>query len=474
MSSLFAPPPPCLSADGCAPLPMSLDSKPSMELNPVAKELLAKIEDRTATVAVVGLGYVGLPLLHAMHQAGFRAIGYDRDERKVEMLQKGQTYLHHLGTEMVTTLSGSDRFEPTCDPAKLADADAVILCVPSPLGKHNEPDMSYIVNSTEMVARYLKRGQLVSLESTTYPGTTRGDCLPILEKTGLKAGEDFFMAFSPEREDPGRKSHDTKTIPKLVGGTDPASTKLAHTLYSAAVAQAIAVDSAEIAEAAKLLENIYRAVNIALVNELKPVLQTMDIDIWKVVDAAATKPFGFQAFYPGPGLGGHCIPIDPFYLTWKAKEFGHNTKFIELAGEINSAMPRYVVERTMDGLNACGKAMKGAKVLIAGVAYKPDVDDIRETPAAAIITMLQERGADTEYHDPHVPVFPRMRRYGDLPDLESVQLTAEKIKAADAVLVVTNHKAIDWELIARNASLVVDTRNTMAPFTPLSGLLVQA
>ena len=473
MKSLFAPRPagdvPAAPArPASSPNPMS-----TPELNPLGQALLEKIENRTACVGVVGLGYVGLPLLSAMHEAGFRVVGYDRDERKIEKLRRGETYLHHLGAKMVTDLAGSDRFVATSDPQELTAADAIILCVPTPLGKHKEPDMSYIEASTQMVAKVLKPGQLVSLESTTYPGTTRGECQPILESTGLVGGKDFFLAFSPEREDPGRKSHDTKTIPKLVGGVDPQSTHLATKLYSAAVKQAIAVDSAEVAEAAKLLENIYRAVNIALVNELKPVLQTMGIDVWKVVDAAATKPFGFQAFYPGPGLGGHCIPIDPFYLTWKAKEFGHNTRFIELAGEVNNAMPGYVIERTMHGLNEHGKAMRGAKVLVLGIAYKPDVDDIRETPAAEIITMLQERGAEVSYHDPHCPVFPKMRHY-DLADLESVPLTETAVTDADCVLIVTNHAAIDWQMVANRAKLVVDTRNSMAPFAPIAGLLVQA
>lgn len=439
--------------------------------SPAARDLLQKLEDRTATIGVVGLGYVGLPLLSAMHDAGYPVVGYDRDESKIVKLKAGKTYLHHLGTEMVTKLAGSDRFLPTTDADELGKADVIILCVPTPLGKHLDPDMSYIVSSTEMVAERLRPGQLICLESTTYPGTTRGDCVPILEKTGLKAGQDFFIAFSPEREDPGRKSHDTRTIPKLVGGTDADSTVLATTLYRAAIAEVVPVDSAEIAEAAKLLENIYRAVNIALVNELKPVLHSMGIDVWKVVDAAATKPFGFQAFYPGPGLGGHCIPIDPFYLTWKAKEFGHRTKFIELAGEINSAMPRYVVQRTMEGLNQVGKAVHGAKVLVLGIAYKPDVDDIRETPAAEIITLLQEFGAEISYHDPHCPVFPSMRHY-DLADLESVELTPATLAAADAVLIVTHHQAIDWKCVADHAELVIDTRNAMAPHMPIRGTYV--
>ncbi|MCC6782613.1 MAG: nucleotide sugar dehydrogenase [Planctomycetes bacterium] len=442
-------------------------------LPPHAQALLTKLEKRTATVGVVGLGYVGLPLLHAMHEGGFRAVGYDIDHRKVEMLRRGETYLHHLGTEMVTTLSKSKRFHATSNPDELADADVIILCVPTPLGRHLEPDMSFIEKSTEMVAARLRPGRLVVLESTTYPGTTREDCKPILERSGLRCGEDFFLAFSPEREDPGRTSHNTRTIPKLVGGLDAASTKLAATVYAAAVAQVVPVDSAEIAESAKLLENIYRAVNIALVNELKPVLSAMGIDIWKVIDAAATKPFGFQAFYPGPGLGGHCIPIDPFYLTWKAREFGHHTKFIELAGEINSAMPRWVVHRTGEALNQVGKALKGSNVFVIGIAYKPDVDDIRETPAAEIITELQHLGANVSYHDPHCPVFPRMRSY-DLADLESQPLTAETIRGADVVLIVTHHKAVDWKSIAQHARVVVDTRNMMAPFTPIPGLLVQA
>jgi UDP-N-acetyl-D-glucosamine dehydrogenase len=441
--------------------------------SPAARQLLEKIDARTARVGVVGLGYVGLPLLHAMHEAGFPVVGYDRDDSKIVKLRAGETYLHHLGTEMVTTLSKSDRFLPTSDPDDLAAADVIILCVPTPLGQHLDPDMSYIVASTEMVAARLRPGQLICLESTTYPGTTRGDCLPILERTGLKGGVDFFVAFSPEREDPGRKSHDTRTIPKLVGGLDAVSTELATRLYGAAVARAVPVDSAEIAEAAKLLENIYRAVNIALVNELKPVLHSMGIDIWKVVDAAATKPFGFQAFYPGPGLGGHCIPIDPFYLTWKAKEFGHHTKFIELAGEINSSMPRYVVQRTMEGLNEVGRALRGAKVLVLGIAYKPDVDDIRETPAAEIITQLQELGAQVSYHDPHCPVFPSMRSY-DLADLESVPLTPENLQGADCVLIVTHHRAIDWKAVADHARLIVDSRNAMAPHFPLRAVYVQA
>lgn len=438
----------------------------------LAQELKIKLENRTATIAVVGLGYVGLPLVRAMHDAGFTVIGFDRDNEKVEFLNSGKTYLHHLGEDLVPHLTASDRFSPTSDYSELSKADAVILCVPTPLGKHNDPDMSYIVESTKMVAKTLHKGQLISLESTTYPGTTRQHCQPILEETGLQCGKDFFIAYSPEREDPGREGVDTQTIPKLVGGLDPASTELAMTMYGAAVKQTIAVESAEIAEAAKLLENIYRAVNIALVNELKPVLHDMGIDIWKVIDAAKTKPFGYQAFYPGPGLGGHCIPIDPFYLTWKAKEYSHNTRFIELAGEINSNMPHYVVRRTAEGLNNMSKAIRGSRILVVGIAYKPDVDDIRETPAAKIIQLLAEQGAEVSYHDPHVPNLGGMRNY-DL-EMDSVDLTADYVANCDCVLICTDHKAVDWQLIGDKAQLIVDTRNAMSRLESVKAPIIKA
>ena len=436
------------------------------------EQLSEKLQSRTATVAVVGLGYVGLPLVRVMHDAGFSVLGYDNDVQKIQMLERGEAYLKHLGDELVQDLAASPRFRPTARSRDLAAADAILLCVPSPLGRHNEPDMTYIVESTRMVAENLRPGQLIVLESTTYPGTTRGDCLPILAQTGLTCGEDFFLAFSPEREDPGRAGVTTRSIPKLVGGVDDTSGDLAVALYSAGIENVQRVDSAEIAEAAKLLENIYRAVNIALVNELKPVFTTMGIDVWKVIEAAATKPFGFQAFYPGPGLGGHCIPIDPFYLTWKAKEFGHHTKFIELAGEINSSMPRYVVLRAVEGLNLSGTAMKGARVLVLGIAYKPDIDDIRETPAAEIIERLAKLGAQVSYHDPHVPVLADMRKY-DL-DMNSVELTAETVRASDCVIIVTDHAAIDWDLVGREAGLIVDTRNAMGHVAEIRGTVLKA
>lgn len=445
----------------------------TQDVNDSADLLRQRLTSHEATIGVVGLGYVGLPLLRAFFRAGFPVVGFDVDREKVEMLNRGESYLKHLGEDYIEEFATSDRFQASCDPASLADADVVILCVPTPLGGHGEPDMSYIVRSSEMVAKILRKGQLVTLESTTYPGTTRGDMVPILERSGLESGADFFVAYSPEREDPGRQDHSTQTIPKLVGGVDEVSGDLATLCYSAAIAEVIRVDSAEIAEAAKLLENIYRCVNIALVNELKPVLADMSIDIWKVVAAAKTKPFGFQAFYPGPGLGGHCIPIDPYYLTWKAREFGHHTRFIELAGEVNNSMPTYVVRRAMEGLNGLGLPMRGSKVLVVGLAYKPDVDDVRETPAAEIIKLLFEHGADVSYHDPHVPRFAGMRKYMEY-DMRSTSLDADTVKQADCVLIVTDHKAVDWRLIGDHARLVVDSRNAMADLLPIQGSYVQA
>ena len=364
-----------------------------------------------------------------------------------------------LGEDFIAEMSQADSFDATADFSRLGEADALLLCVPTPLGKHLEPDLSYVEVTTEAIAKTLRKGQLVVLESTTYPGTTRQVMQPVLEKTGLKCGEDFFLAYSPEREDPGRKNFNTQTIPKLVGGIGEEAGKMALELYSAAVSKAIPVSSAEVAESAKLLENIYRSVNIALVNEMKVVLDAMDIDIWEVVDAAATKPFGFQAFYPGPGLGGHCIPIDPYYLTWKAREVGHTTRFIELAGEVNHSMPDYVVNKTMLALNKNKKAVAASKILVLGLAYKPNVDDIRESPSFEIIEKLQELGGDVYYNDPHVPATHKMREY-DL-QMESVELTADTLKQYDCVVIATNHEAYDWQMIADNAKLVIDSRGAL-------------
>lgn len=428
------------------------------------QSLIQAFNTRTARIAVVGLGYVGLPLVRALHAAGFHVIGFDIDASKIHRLKKGEGYLKHLGEAFFRELAASPRFTPTSSPHDLSSAHAIVLCVPTPLGKHREPDLSFVENSTRLVASALKPGMLVSLESTSYPGTTRELCLPILQAAAKafsgKVGEDFFLVFSPEREDPGRQNIQTHEIPRLVGGITPSCTQAGVSLYSAAIDQVIPVPTAEVAESAKLLENIYRAVNIALVNELKTVLTPMGIDIWDVIRAASSKPFGFAPFYPGPGLGGHCIPIDPYYLSWKARELGHTTRFIELAGEINHAMPAYVVSRTSEALNASGKPLKDARILILGIAYKPDIDDIRETPAAEIIELLIDAGARVSYHDPHIQTFPRMRKYSI--ELASTALTPSLLEGMDAVVVVTHHRGVDYDLVARHAPLVIDTRDALA------------
>jgi UDP-N-acetyl-D-glucosamine dehydrogenase len=422
-------------------------------------ELLTKIENGSAKVAVIGLGYVGLPLLAAFHRAGFEAIGFDVDPQKITALKTGQNYLSHLGESLVADMVAAGRFDATDDFSRLEKADVIISCVPTPLGPHLEPDLSYVERTADDIARTLRRGQLIVLESTTYPRTTREVMLPRFEARGLKCGEDFFLAYSPEREDPGRKDHSTQTIPKLVGGIDRESGEVATALYRKAIKQVIPVSSAEVAEASKLLENIYRAVNIALVNEMKMVLTAMGIDIWEVIGAASTKPFGFQAFYPGPGLGGHCIPIDPFYLTWKAREVGLPTRFIELAGEVNRHMPEYVIQRLTLAMNEREKSVKGSRVLVLGLAYKPDVDDVRESPSFELIEKLEELGAHVDYHDPHVAATHKMRRH-DLR-MRSIELTADALHGYDCVLIATHHKAYDWQMIADNAQLIVDTRNAM-------------
>jgi UDP-N-acetyl-D-glucosamine dehydrogenase len=421
--------------------------------------LQKKISDSSAVVGVIGLGYVGLPLLAAFHRAGFPTLGFDVDPSKINALKKGENYLKHLGAELTQGLLKGPRFDATTDFARMGEADVLISCVPTPLGKHLEPDLTYVEKTADDIAATLRPGQLIVLESTTYPRTTREIMLPRFEAQGLKCGQDFYLAYSPEREDPGRKDFQTQTIPKLVGGIDPISGELATALYRRAIEKVIPVSTAEVAEAAKLLENIYRAVNIALVNEMKMVLTAMGIDVWEVVNAAATKPFGFQAFYPGPGLGGHCIPIDPFYLTWKAREVGMTTRFIELAGEINHHMPDYVVERTGLALNDRGKAVKGSKILVLGLAYKPDVDDVRESPSFELIEKLENLGAEVDYHDPHVPATHKMRRH-DL-QMRSIHLTPESLKGYDCVLVATHHQAYDWQMVADNAKLIVDTRNAL-------------
>jgi UDP-N-acetyl-D-glucosamine dehydrogenase len=422
-------------------------------------DLVEAIAARSACIGIIGLGYVGLPLAEAFHGAGFRVLGFDIDPAKIDALARGETYLKHVGETLAADLAASGRFEATADFARLGEADAILICVPTPLGPHLEPDLSFVEQTARDIAKTLRRGQLVVLESTTYPGTTRDVVRPILEAAGLDCGSDFFLAFSPEREDPGRTTHTTRTIPKLVGGLDPESGRLATALYRAAVAEVVPVSSAEVAEAAKLLENIYRSVNIALVNEMKLVMHAMGIDVWEVIAAAATKPFGFQAFYPGPGLGGHCIPIDPFYLTWKAREVGVRTRFIELAGEVNRAMPGFVVDQVTLALNARGKAVRGSRILVLGLAYKKDVDDTRESPSVELIEMLSALGAAVDYNDPHCPRTRPMRRH-DLR-LESIPLTPATLAGYDAVVIATDHSAYDWQMISDHARLVIDTRNAL-------------
>ena len=420
------------------------------------------VEERTKTVGVIGLGYVGLPLAKVFVEAGYDVIGFDVDDRKIEALGKGENYLKHLGDGLIRDMKATGRFAATADFSRLAEPDAILICVPTPLGIHLEPDLSYVKQTADAIARALRTGQLVVLESTTYPGTTRDVVLPRLESSGLQAGTDFHLAYSPEREDPGRADHTTQTIPKLVGGIDEPSTARAAALYSDALDQVVTVSSAEVAETAKLLENIYRAVNIALVNELKKVLTEIDVDVWEVIDAAATKPFGFQAFFPGPGLGGHCIPVDPYYLTWKAREAGLATRFIELAGEVNRSMPDYVVDRTVWALGQRGVPIKGAKILVLGLAYKADVEDVRESPALDIIEKLLRINANVDYHDPHVPATHRMRQH-DLK-MKSIALTPQALEGYDCVMVITNHSAYDPKMIADHARLVVDTRGMLRDF----------
>lgn len=417
--------------------------------------LIEKIKSKNAKIGVIGLGYVGLPLIIEFCKAGFHVTGFDIDDKKVEQLKQGKSYIKHIDSSRITL--HASRFTPTTDFSRLSDMDCIIICVPTPLNKNREPDMSYVFGTTETITRYLKKGQLIVLESTTYPGTTDEDMRDILEKTGLKAGSDFYLAFSPEREDPNRQDFTTSTIPKVVGGFSDNCLKVAVALYDTIVVKTVAVSSTRAAEATKLLENIYRSVNIALVNELKMLFDRMGIDIWEVIEAAKTKPFGFEAFYPGPGLGGHCIPIDPFYLTWKAREYDVTTKFIELAGEINSNMPYYVVQKAVDALNDRGKSIRGAKVLVLGLAYKKDVDDARESPSLKLIELLKEKCAEVDYNDPFLPCFPKTRKHKFGKD--SVPLTAENLSGYDCVIIATDHSEYDPEFIVKHSQIVVDTRN---------------
>jgi UDP-N-acetyl-D-glucosamine dehydrogenase len=407
------------------------------------QDLINKLNNKSAVIGIVGLGYVGIPLALRFADVGYKVIGFDIDPEKAEKITANKTYIEQ-------------GFEATTDFTKASVADALILCVPTPLDNHREPDLSFVVNTMDSLLPYLRAGQVVSLESTTYPGTTDEELKPRIESTGLKIGDSVFLVYSPEREDPGNASFNTQTIPKVCGGDTEACQQVGIALYSHVIDKVVPVSSTRAAEMTKLLENIHRAVNIGLVNEMKIVADKMGIDIYEVIDAAATKPFGFVPYYPGPGLGGHCIPIDPFYLTWKAREYGINTRFIELAGEVNSAMPGYVVSKVMQGLNEHKKSINGSRILMLGIAYKKNVDDMRESPSVEIMQQMQKHGAIVEYTDPHVPVFPRMRRYSF--DLKSVDLTADALAEYDCVVVGTNHDAFDYTQIKEHARLVVDTR----------------
>jgi UDP-N-acetyl-D-glucosamine dehydrogenase len=416
------------------------------------------IAKKTAKVGVVGLGYVGLPLIRSFHRAGFPTLGFDVDAEKVSRLKAGQSYIKHIPATWISEWLASGRFEPTADMSRLGEADCILICVPTPLNDSRDPDLSYVAGTAEQIAKTLRANQLIVLESTTYPGTTRDVVKPILEATGLKAGRDFFLAYSPEREDPGNPDFTANAIPKVVGGNDSQSFELAHALYSLAVDKTVPASSCEVAEACKILENTYRAVNIAMVNELKMLFDRMGLDIWEVIEAAKTKPFGFQAFYPGPGLGGHCIPIDPFYLTWLARKNGLTTRFIELAGEVNAFMPQYVIQQLSEALNQQGKPINGSKISLLGMAYKKDVDDPRESPSFVLMELLLARGAALTYNDPHVPRLPKMRHH-DVPDMSSQELTAQYLAAQDCVLIATDHSAYDYDFIVKHSKLVIDTRN---------------
>ncbi|WP_373332380.1 UDP-N-acetyl-D-glucosamine 6-dehydrogenase [Thiopseudomonas alkaliphila] len=416
---------------------------------------LNKFKSKQALIGIVGLGYVGLPLMLRYSSIGFKVLGIDIDSSKVAKLNQGQSYIEHIAAESIAAAIAQG-FEATTDFSRASECDALILCVPTPLNKYREPDMSYVISTTDSLKPYFRKGQVISLESTTYPGTTEEVLLPRVEEGGLTVGEDIYLVYSPEREDPGNSNFETRTIPKVIGGHTAACLDVGKALYEPAIDQVVPVSSTKVAEMTKLLENIHRAVNIGLVNEMKVVADRMGVDIFEVIDAAATKPFGFTAYYPGPGLGGHCIPIDPFYLTWKAREFGLHTRFIELSGEVNKAMPEYVLSKLMGGLNNSGKALKGSRVLVLGIAYKKNVDDMRESPSVEVMELIRDKGGVVAYSDPHVPVFPKMREHHF--ELVSEELSAASLASFDAVVLATNHDGFDYELIKQHAQLIVDTR----------------
>lgn len=427
----------------------------AMSHNLIAEQLLKKLEARRAIIGILGLGYVGQPLALRYSQLGYKVLGFDIDAEKVDQLNAGHSHIEHIDDADIAAANTAG-MECTTDFSRTSEADALILCVPTPLNKYREPDLSYVISTTDSVVPYLRAGQVVSLESTTYPGTTEEELLPRITSGGLAIGEDIFLVYSPEREDPGNANFTTNTIPKVVGGHTPACLEVGKALYGQAIDQIVPVTSTKAAEMTKLLENIHRAVNIGLVNEMKIVADRMGIDIFEVIDAAATKPFGFTAYYPGPGLGGHCIPIDPFYLTWKAREYGLHTRFIELSGEINRAMPEYVVGKVFKSLNEGRKALHGSKVLVLGIAYKKNVDDMRESPSVEVMELLRSAGAEVAYSDPHVPVFPKMREHKF--DLSSVALTPDTVAGFDAVVLTTDHAKFDYDMIRTNAQVIIDSR----------------
>jgi UDP-N-acetyl-D-glucosamine dehydrogenase len=421
------------------------------------EQLIKKVRSKSAIIGVIGLGYVGLPLTKRFLEAGFHVIGFDIDQTKVDQLYSGKSYLKHINHELLFHTLQSTQFEVTSDYKRTFEPDVLIICVPTPLGNHHDPDLSYVINTLNSLIPNLRNGQLISLESTTYPGTTEEEIRPRLEKQGFTVGEDIFLVYSPEREDPGNQHFSTQMIPKVVGGTTKVCLEIGKIIYESIIDTVVPVSSTSTAEMTKLLENIYRAVNISLINEIKIITDRMGIDVWEVIDAASTKPFGFTPFYPGPGLGGHCIPIDPFYLTWKAKEYGISTHFIELAGEINTKMPEWVVNKVIDALNDREKPIKNSKVLVLGIAYKKNIDDTRESPAVEIMQLLKEKGARVSYFDPHVPFFPKMRNYEF--DLKSIAtLNSNVLSEYDCVVLATNHDYFDYEMIQKNSSLIIDTR----------------
>jgi UDP-N-acetyl-D-glucosamine dehydrogenase len=443
-----------------------------MERLKISNQLIQKIKKKESLIGIIGLGYVGLPLVVRFAEEGFKILGFDVDSQKVAQLKRGRSYLKAIPSSHISQLIRNGHFDVTDDFSRLNEPDCILICVPTPLSDKMEPDLQYIENTTEAIQKRLRKGQLVVLESTSYPGTTEELILPRLKSTGLIPGKDFFLAYSPEREDPGNKEFTTREIPKIVSGFTPSCKKVVTTLYQQIVLRVVPVSSPRVAELTKLLENIYRSVNIALVNELKMLADRMGIDIWEVIDAASTKPFGFSPFYPGPGMGGHCIPIDPYYLSWKAREFDFTTRFIHLAGEINVHIPYYVVNKIQDALNQRGKSLKGAKVLILGVAYKRDVDDARESPALFIMELLRKKGANLLYHDPYIPVLPKFRKYHF--KLKSIPLTESLLHRMDAVVVVTDHTTVDYSWVVKHSPLIIDTRNVTKHLTQWKDKIVKA